>query len=353
MRIVVNDVAAVPNGGGVYSILQDLYNDVIDHDKKNEWIFILAGKFFKETSNVKIIVRKDLKNNKLKKLWFELVVGRHFINALHPDVYISLQNIATLGVKTQKQIVYLHQPIPFEYKKRFSFFKKEERSLAIYQKLIGEVIKKTLRLRKPKIIVQTNWMKDAVSNQCNIKPEQIIVAHPKISNSFSKIYNGKGNLFIYPASSFIYKNHKVIFDAIRILKRKDTNNFKIVLTLNKSQLPYNSENIEYLGHIPRNEVMQLYTKSILIFPSYIESFGLPLVEAASEADIIFAADTVFSRELLGNYSNVYYFNYNNANELASLLKKAINREIVTTGERLRVDVGESVLETILKCINQR
>ena len=32
MRYIVNDVAAVPNGGGVYSILEDFYLDVLKND---------------------------------------------------------------------------------------------------------------------------------------------------------------------------------------------------------------------------------------------------------------------------------------------------------------------------------
>ena len=70
MRIVVNDIAATPDAGGVYSILSDLYNQVRENDKDNEWIFILAGEYFQETDNIKIIEKPDLKKNKLKKFIF-------------------------------------------------------------------------------------------------------------------------------------------------------------------------------------------------------------------------------------------------------------------------------------------
>ena len=68
MRIVVNDIAATPNAGGVYSILEDFYNEVVKNDNKNKWFFLLSGKYFKETDNVKIIVREDLKKSKVKRL---------------------------------------------------------------------------------------------------------------------------------------------------------------------------------------------------------------------------------------------------------------------------------------------
>ena len=67
MRFVVNDVAATPKAGGVYSILFDFYMDVLNKDHVKQWIFILAGKYFPESENVKIIVRNDLKKSKIKK----------------------------------------------------------------------------------------------------------------------------------------------------------------------------------------------------------------------------------------------------------------------------------------------
>lgn len=35
MKFVVNDIAATPNAGGVYSILEDFYNDVLENDHTN------------------------------------------------------------------------------------------------------------------------------------------------------------------------------------------------------------------------------------------------------------------------------------------------------------------------------
>ena len=96
MRIVVSDYAATPTSGGTYSILEDFYNDVLQNDLGNEWIFILAGRYFPTSDNVKIVVREDLKKSKFKKLLFELGTGRRFINRYRPDVFISLQNISTV-----------------------------------------------------------------------------------------------------------------------------------------------------------------------------------------------------------------------------------------------------------------
>ena len=93
--------------------------------------------------------------------------------------------------------------------------------------------------------------------------------------------------------------------------------------------------------------MNMYNTHVLIFPSYIESFGLPLIEAALHADVVLAADTEFSRELLSNYSNVYYYKYDNAQKLADLMKKVINHETISDGKPLKMkDNGETLYEVV-------
>lgn len=351
MRFVVNDVAATPKAGGVYSILFDFYMDVLNKDHVNQWIFILAGKYFPESENVKIIVRNDLKKSKIKKVIFEKYLGAKFINKFNPDVYISLQNIATFGVKAPTKIVYLHQPIPFQKQKKFSFFKKNERKLAFYQYQVGKIIKSSLSKEKPIIIVQTKWMKKDVIEQTQVPQENIIISHPKVNVEkdleINKNISNAKNGFLYPASNFLYKNHETINRAIEYLNDNNIQNFQVIFTLNSNQLPYHNKQIKYIGHVDRKKIMNMYNTHVLIFPSYIESFGLPLIEAALHADVVLAADTEFSRELLSNYSNVYYYKYDNAQKLADLMKKVINHEIISDGKPLKMkDNGETLYEVV-------
>ena len=121
MRIVVNDIAA--SKGGALTILKDFYNYISQNDTENEWIFLLGDNLLEETENIKIIVLSDIKKSRFKKLKFDFVTGKKFIKNLNPDVVFSLQNIATFGLKIP-QIVYVHQSLPFQTIKNFSFFKK-------------------------------------------------------------------------------------------------------------------------------------------------------------------------------------------------------------------------------------
>ena len=90
MRIVVNDIAA--STGGAMIVLRDFYRCVCEHDTENEWIFLLADKYFEETANVKIVPMPAIKKSGFAKLLFDFVTGRKFISALKPDVVLSMQN---------------------------------------------------------------------------------------------------------------------------------------------------------------------------------------------------------------------------------------------------------------------
>ena len=322
MRIVVNNIAA--NKGGAMTVLKDFYACVCENDKENQWIFLLADKYFEETENVKIITLPEIKKNPFKKILFDFITGKKYINNLKPDVVFSMQNIMTFGVKAP-QIVYLHQPLPFQKQKKFSFFKSSERNLAVKQYIVGAIIKKSVK-KADKIIVQTKWMQESVCNKCNVNKEKVVNILPNAKNIAKKTnnYDAFDNTkFFYPTSQVLYKNNELVFTVSNML---NTENIKhhVELTLNEDKSRFS---VNCIGRIAYEEVVEKYNTSTLIFPSYIETFGYPLAEARQAGTIILASDTDFSRELLCGYENAYLFNPFKPEELASLMKKVISREI--------------------------
>lgn len=323
MRIVVNDIAA--STGGALSILKDFYSYVKEFDSDNEWIFLLSDSYIEETEKIKIITLPKIKKNPLKKLWFDFVSGKKFISALNPDCVFSLQNIITFGLKA-KQFVYIHQPLPFQNLREFSFFKKSERSLAIYQYLIGAIIKKSAK-GADKIFVQTEWMRDAVSQKANVPLDKITCALPTVEDlSKFKIDNVFDNKkFFYPTAKSLYKNNDCIYKACEILDKKGYSDYSVKLTVDGN---CDNEKIIHTGRIARENVINEYNYSTLIFPSYIETFGYPMAEARQIGTVVLASDCPFSREVLKDYKNAYFFNPFKPQELAELMIKVIEEKIV-------------------------
>ena len=51
----------------------------------------------------------------------------------------------------------------------------------------------------------------------------------------------------------------------------------------------------------------MYAHSVLLFPSYVESFGLPLLEARLTGTYVIASNCPFSREILDGYEKALFF----------------------------------------------
>lgn len=325
MRIIVNDIAA--ELGGAMTVLRSFYDYIAENDKTNEYIFLLSDSYLQETDRIKVIIREDIKKSGLHKIKFDFFTGKSFIQSLNPDYVLSLQNIITFGLKV-RQGVYVHQSIPFQKEKNFSFFKNSERSTAVIQKLIGAIIKKSVK-KADDVFVQTNWMKENVAEMCKVSLDKVSVVpfDSDIPKCLEKAHSYPNNEFFYPATfEGIYKNHECIYQAIDILTAEGINDYHFTLTLPKEDQP-KRESITHSGLVDRQTLFEMYRKRVVVFPSYIETIGLPLLEARETNSLILAADCQYSRESLNGYTNAYFFNPFQPNELADLMEKAIRKEI--------------------------
>lgn len=313
-KIVVVDFAA--SIGGAMTVLREYYQKA-KNDKNNDYIFILSDNYLSETENIKVVNLKRYKKW-INRLLFDFILGRRIINNFFADEVLSLQNTCIRGVKA-KQTIYVHQSIPFQNIKKFSFFRKNEIKYAIIQYFIGFCIKSSIKYVDT-VIVQTSWMKKAVIEQCNISENKIKVDTPIIDFHFSNYYKKSNSInFFYPTSKLLYKNIDIIYEAVKLLNDEGVNNFKVEITIDG----VSTNNIICIGNISREEVFEKYCNSILVFPSYIETVGLPLLEAKKCNTPIIASDTAFSHELLDSYDNVNFFDPFDVNDLKNQMKKFI------------------------------
>ena len=330
MRIMVFDVPA--ESGEALSVLHEFYNG-FKLDQENEYIFVLSLPELKETSNIKVLRFPWIKKSWGHRIYFDRIIAPKLIKKHKVDKVLSLQNIIIPHTKVY-QSIFVHNALPFsEY--RFSFI--ENRMLWVYQNIIGKNIMKSIK-RADHVIVQTNWMKKKCVKQLGVKPEKIEVQPPKIDIEVKKIFKQtkeSTSTFFYPASGVVFKNHKVVVDACLMLKKEGITDYKVIFTLkgNENEHIINLYNIskenelpiEFIGSLTREEVFDFYAKSTLIFPSYIETVGLPLLEAKMHDSLVIASDCEFAFEILRDYEKSHYFNPFDSKELALLMKAFITK----------------------------
>lgn len=322
MRIVVNDIAA--SRGGALAVLESFHRYVREFGGDHEWVFLLGSNLLEESDRVRTVVLPEVKNSWLRRLAFDLISGRRAIRALQPDVVFSLQNTYTYGPRCP-QVVYVHQSLPFQRTENFSLWRRDERLLAVYQHLIGAVIKQSIR-RADHVIVQTQWMRDAILHQTGIADDRVTSVLPDlddVSAYRSEVPPDVGRFF-YPTSDHLYKNNDCIYEACRLLRQQGVDDLTVTMTLDA---PAQDPNVNPTGRIPRGQVLEMLARSTLIFPSYIETYGLPLAEARALGAVVLAADLPYAREVLDGYQNAYYFDPDSPTQLAVLMSGVISGSI--------------------------
>ncbi|MGB4661069.1 MAG: glycosyltransferase [Mobilitalea sp.] len=329
MRIMVFDVPA--ESGGALTILNQYYEKA-KRDFNNEWIFIISTPDLAENENLKVLNFRWVKKSWLHRFYFDNFVAYKLVKQYQIDEILSLQNVIIKNVRIE-QILYLHQPLPF-VKKRYGFI--ENYKFWIYQNIISRMIYRSIE-KAFSVIVQTKWMKDACIEKTNVNPDKIIIEPPCFDIIVREKYEKDNSdilLLFYPAAGASYKNHKIIVEALNRIDTKKRKLFKVIFTLKgnenanikelydiveKNQLP-----IDFIGQISSDEVYNYYAKSTLIFPSYIETFGLPLLEAKLHGSPILASDCAFSHEVLEKYDNVKFFDPFDVGSLLNLIEERLN-----------------------------
>ena len=331
MRIIIYDVAA-EDGGGLF-ILKNFYHDVLAYDKEDiEWIFIVSTEEITETDKVHVLRYPQVKNSWIARLQFEYLQMPKIIKGLDPDLVISLQNMPIKRCNA-RQFVYLHQSLQY-CPKKFSLLKGEERGLAIRQKFISMLIRNAMS-KAEHIFVQTQWIKDATVKWLSRDEKEITVVPVTVNTDGIRIkeYSGaESKTFFYPARAEIYKNHGIIIEACKILRDKGINDYRVLFTMSPNENPYAERlaasskgmPISFIGSVSYEEIWNIYSRTILLFPSYLETCGLPMLEARKAGAVILASDMPFSHEALDNYPNARFFDINDAKDLAAKIEQVLS-----------------------------
>ncbi|EBJ1773258.1 glycosyltransferase family 1 protein, partial [Salmonella enterica] len=192
-------------------------------------------------------------------------------------------------------------------------------------------------------VVQTEWMKSSLLNRCrNLNVKQVVVLRPDIKLFEARLDNKEisKNTLLYPATALSYKNHLVILKSLTLLKKQfGINDIKFQVTFDKGQYKvfdryvYENDlstNIEYLGVISYIELQKKYlSASLVVFPSYIESYGLPLIEAAILGKRIICSDLPYARDVLNNYEGGIFVKYNDENNWANVIYDVLTNKSCT------------------------
>lgn len=328
-NIIVNATAA--RSSGALTILKQFINNIPPNLSSDYYyIFIDSLSLFKGEvfPNNILLIEKQTRSWSSRILWDAFGLRRWIQNSkLDISLCISLQNTGSRISNNIQQIVYYHQLLPI-FNKRWNFFKKKERLFFFYKYFYSFFVKIYDR-HDTNIVVQVPFIKDLYINKFNINPDRVNVIKPSIKDieweSIPKIPLTKDIIhFIYPATSLVYKNHILLVKTVKHLRDKYLFNLDKIcvhFTFNAIECQDISNFIEknkleknFIFHDTMQfDVLLSYYKTThcLLFPSYIETLGLPLLEAASIGMPILVNDLPYSRDVVGDYKGCKFLEFNN------------------------------------------
>ena len=330
-KIVISAVNLTEAGG--FSILKQALTTASNAFPRS-WLIIAIVNSSSELpkyNNIFYIELKSAKKKWLFRLFWEYI-GFYFMSLkLNPDIWLSLHDI-TPNVSAKYRVVYCHNPSPFydsdlhTLMLDFKFY--------LFSKFY-KVLYKINILRNDLVIVQQNWLKNKFINIFKLK--NILVSKPFVLNKYkSKLIKKTDNnklIFLYPAFPRVFKNFEIIFEALKLLDDKELSKIIVKLTITPNMNPYTKYlykkygygGVEWIGIQDKKDICNLYANvDVILFPSKLETWGLPISEAIANGKYILAADEGYAHETAFGYDLIDFINPNDPYVWADYIKRTID-----------------------------
>jgi glycosyltransferase involved in cell wall biosynthesis len=330
IRVVISAVNFTE--GGPLTVLRDCLASAATTLPSNyEIIAIVNRNDLINEPRVKLLPIPSAKKSWLTRLYWEWFGFNKLSRELNVHLWLSLHDI-TPRVKAMRQVVYCHNPAPFyNISIRESFL---EPTFFLFNKFYGLLYRIFIR-RNHFVIVQQSWLRNEFRNRIGEIP--VVVAHPSMP-SFSSDFASRSSankkfVFIYPALPRVFKNIEILCNASDMLIKRGVHNFEVRLTLNGQENRYaqwifnkykNNPSIIFIDRQSSVEMIDQYKNSnAVVFPSKLETWGLPISEAKSYNLPILVSDCAYARETVGRYDRVSFFPENSPTTLADLMESMI------------------------------
>ena len=343
-RIVVSAVNLVE--GGTLTILQNClsaFSDFVNRNQEYEVIAIVNDKKRCFYPNIHYIELKWPKKKWIYRIYCEYFYFNRLSKRLKAYLWFSLHDI-TPNVTAEIRAVYCHNPTPFYNPAivdiRYNY--KEWLFALFYRYLYRINIDKNTY-----VIVQQNSIRNEFSNMFPLRKKQIIVAPPvykekEVLTINVSSANDRKYLFFFPSFPRTFKNFEVICQACSILDKEGVDGYRVILTIDGNENRYSAyvyekyklnENIDFCGLLSRDKVFALYeSANCLIFPSKLETWGLPISEFALYGKPMIVADLPYAHETAAGLSDISFFNPNDSAELALRMKEIMEGDFSNFGK---------------------
>jgi glycosyltransferase involved in cell wall biosynthesis len=317
-----------PLGTGIGRYVQEVVDNVVKIDTKNEYVIFLSHENFDEFVSPEPRIRKVA----VAARWYSLaeqiimpyLIYRERVELMHfPHFNVPILTPVKFVVTIHDLILTKFPTIrastlsPWLYRIKNLF----------YQMVIALAVR-----RAGKVIAVSEFTKKDIVDKFKIKPDKVVVTYEGVANLargndslFVKklddrktllSYNIADNFILYAGNAYPHKNlesllavfvelHKK-YPLIRLVLAGKEDYFYKRLKQTAAQLNLWDENVPdgpviFTGYVPDVELEVLYRRALLyVFASLYEGFGLPALEAMAKGCPVASSDKASLPEILGD-----------------------------------------------------
>jgi glycosyltransferase involved in cell wall biosynthesis len=294
MRIAVNTRLLIKNklGGIGFFACQTLRRITLDHPE-HEFYFIFDRdwdeEFIFSDNIIPLKLGPPARHPFLWHIWFQYRLPR-LLKRIKPDLFLSPDGfiplkspVPTLAAIHDINFYHFPQDLPFfvrkYYLKYFPLFGKQATKIATVSEYSKSDMIKNYHINPEKIDVVYNGVDIIFKPLIEEKQEEV-----------RKRYSQGEPFFIFIGALVPRKNLPRLLKAFDLFKEKTKNGYKLIfigdamhsfreIDRTFSEMKFKKD-VVFAGRIPREEIALLLASArALLFVSYFEGFGIPLIEA--------------------------------------------------------------------------
>lgn len=329
MRIAVNTRFLLKNrleGYGYY--IHQLMQRITEAHPEHEFLFLFDRPYdtsFIYQKNVSAkVIGPQARHFLAFKFWYDIqltIAAKKF----KANIILSLDGFCSLTTKTPQilavhDLAYIHYP-NFLPSRHLWFYK-------IYQKKFlqkATQIVTVSKYSKQDIVQQFKIEEQKISIISNAAREQFVPINFEDKEYAKRHYAQGCEYFLFVGGIHPRKNLMQLLKAFSIFKKRQLSSMKLVIAgklawkyqdiLEKLKTYKYKEEVILLDYIPERELAKVTAAAYaLIYPSYFEGFGVPIIEAMQCGVPIACSNTSSMPEVAADAA--LYFNPNNEAEIA-------------------------------------
>lgn len=323
---------------GYGNFIFEVFSRIVKDHPQHKFIFVFDRPFddhFVFTDNVTPVVVSPKARQALSFKWWYDVKIPLLLKKYKADVFVSPDGFCSLFTKVPQVLVlhdlaFLHHP-EFIAKHHLFFYK--------------HYTPKFLRRAKVVATVSEFSRKDIIKKY-GVSNEKILNVGSAAKDIFKPVdwdrrelikeaYADGYEYFVFVGGIHPRKNLMNLLKAFSLFKQRQHTNMKLLVigrlawkydeTLQKLKTYKYRDEVKMLGYLPDDELASVVAAAYaLVFPSYFEGFGVPILEAFQSGVPVITSNTSSMLEVSGEAA--LFADPNDPNEIADQLKRIFKDE---------------------------